>query len=419
MAQDRWYRMDNVAKVFLASANERDTRTFRMTCTLKDEIDKDILQQAVLDALKERPQYHVTILRGFFWHYMEQTDDLPVVEEEDGKICPMLVGPESFGKLHLRVTYFHNRINLEFSHAIADGNGALDFLNLIVEHYLKIKEPERFKKLSMSSGASEANLSEDSFRKFFAKEKDKIPNMKRPPKAYHIRGIRYPYNQTQYLEVHMPVKDVLAKAKALNVTLTSYIGTLLMLAVSNDMPMLMKNKPVTISMPVNLRNYYPSMTSRNFFNSVNVSHLFKSTDTFESVAEQFNADLKNELTPEMVEARMYDYEKLEKILFIRLAPLFLKNPVVKFGTNYKAKKVTAVVSNLGILKVPEELSDYILSYNAYCSTSTMFVVCSTYKDDFVLGISSAYKSTQVIRDFIKSLSDEGIEMTLYSNEVVD
>ena len=43
MAQDRWYRMDNVAKVFLASANERDTRTFRMTCTLKDEIDKDIL----------------------------------------------------------------------------------------------------------------------------------------------------------------------------------------------------------------------------------------------------------------------------------------------------------------------------------------------------------------------------------------
>ena len=217
----------------------------------------------------------------------------------------------------------------------------------------------------------------------------------------------------------MNVGDVIKKAKENHVSLTSYIATKLMMSIYKDMPVLNRIQPITISMPVNLRNYYPSDTSRNFFNSVNVSHLFKSTDTFESVAEQFNADLKNELTPEMVEARMYDYEKLEKILFIRLAPLFLKNPVVKFGTNYKAKKVTAVVSNLGILKVPEELSDYILSYNAYCSTSTMFVVCSTYKDNFVLGISSAYKSTQVIRDFIKSLSDEGIEMTLYSNEVVD
>ena len=150
-----------------------------------------------------------------------------------------------------------------------------------------------------------------------------------------------------------------------------------------------------------------------------VSHLFKNSDTLESVAEQFNSDLKYELTPEMVEARMYDYEKLEKILFIRLAPLFLKNPVVKGVTNSQAKKVSAVISNLGILKVPEELSEYIVSYNAFCSTNSMFVVCLTYKDDLILGISSAYKSTQVIKDFIQSLSDEGIEITLYSNEVID
>ena len=137
MAQDRWYRMDNVAKVFLASANERDTRTFRMTCTLKDEIDKDILQQAVLDALKERPQYHVTILRGFFWHYMEHTDDLPTVEKESTAPCPMLIDRKTFGKLHYQISYYNNRINLDFSHAIADGNGAIEFLNLIVSQNTK------------------------------------------------------------------------------------------------------------------------------------------------------------------------------------------------------------------------------------------------------------------------------------------
>ena len=185
------------------------------------------------------------------------------------------------------------------------------------------------------------------------------------------------------------------------------------------MPVLKRIQPVTISMPVNLRNYYPSNTSRNFFNSVTVSHMFKNTDTFESVATQFQADLKNELTPEAVEDRMYDYEKLEHFFLIRMVPLFIKNPVVNMVTRSVNKKVTAVVSNLGILKVPEELADYIDSYNALCSTSSMFVVCSTFNDKFVLGISSAYKNTRVLRDFIKGLADEGIDITLYSTEVTD
>ena len=66
MAHDTWYRVDNVAKVFLASANERDTRSFRITCTLKEDIEENILSEAVKIAAKERPQYQVTILSGFF-----------------------------------------------------------------------------------------------------------------------------------------------------------------------------------------------------------------------------------------------------------------------------------------------------------------------------------------------------------------
>ena len=116
---------------------------------------------------------------------------------------------------------------------------------------------------------------------------------------------------------------------------------------------------------------------------------------------------------------MYDYEKLERLFFIKIFPLFIKNPVVNGVTKSGIKKVSAVVSNLGILKVPEELESYIESYNAYCSTSTLFVVCSTFKDKFVLGISSAYKNTGVLRDFIKGLADEGIDITLYSTEVID
>jgi NRPS condensation-like uncharacterized protein len=155
--------MDNVAKVFLAAANDRDTRSFRITCTLNEDIEEDILGVAVKNAAKERPQYQVTILRGLFWHYMEPTDDEPVVTIENERPCPMLYDQKTFGKLHYHVTYHYNRINLDFFHAIADGNGAIEFLNLIVYHYLKLKHPNEIPDIPMTSGASEAALSQDSF----------------------------------------------------------------------------------------------------------------------------------------------------------------------------------------------------------------------------------------------------------------
>ena len=80
MGSDNWYRIDNVAKVFLATAGKRDTRSFRLSCTLKEEIDPKLLQEAVISAIEDRPQVQVRIRRGLFWHYLEDTDLLPVVK---------------------------------------------------------------------------------------------------------------------------------------------------------------------------------------------------------------------------------------------------------------------------------------------------------------------------------------------------
>ena len=163
----------------------------------------------------------------------------------------------------------------------------------------------------------------------------------------------------------------------------------------------------------------PSNTSRNFFNSVTVSHIFKNDDTLESVTAQYGEKLKNELTTEAIEERMYNYEKLENLFFIRMVPLVIKNPVVNAVTRKVNWQVTAVVSNLGKIVVPAEAQEYIKSYCAYCSTSSLFVVMNTYKDDFILGISSAYRNTQVLCDFVKTFSNEGIPVTVYSNEIID
>ena len=140
MGSANWYKIDNVSKVFLATAGKRDTRSFRLSCTLKEDVDPKLLEQAVLSAIEERPQVQVRIRRGFFWHYMEDTDLMPVVKKEDDRICPLLYVP-SKTMLHYQVTYFGKRINLDISHVLADGTGAMEFLNIIVLDYLKRKYP--------------------------------------------------------------------------------------------------------------------------------------------------------------------------------------------------------------------------------------------------------------------------------------
>ena len=47
MGSNNWYKIDNVAKVFLATVGKRDTRAFRVSCTLTEDIDPELLQKAV------------------------------------------------------------------------------------------------------------------------------------------------------------------------------------------------------------------------------------------------------------------------------------------------------------------------------------------------------------------------------------
>ena len=48
LMSDSWYKVDNVAKVFLATASQRDPRVFRISCTLNEEIDPDTLNEAAV-----------------------------------------------------------------------------------------------------------------------------------------------------------------------------------------------------------------------------------------------------------------------------------------------------------------------------------------------------------------------------------
>lgn len=414
---DTWYKVDNAAKVFLATHTLRDPRVFRLSCTLKEDIDPALLGEAVVRAAQEWPQFQVSLHRGLFWHYMEPIAEPPTVKLEDKAPCAPLYVPERRNRLLYRVTYYGARINLEMFHVLTDGNGGFVYLQCIVQHYLALAYPDNFDASVPGAGHdSAADREQDSFRNFYGARSENFVPPKRK-NAYRFLARRLPYNQLQFFEVHMSAKQVLAKARALGVSLTSYIGASLMLAIYAEIPVLERGKAVSISLPVNLRNYYPSQTARNFFNSIYVTHVVQEEDTLETLATLFDMQLKEAVKPENIRMQMDQFEKLEHLPGIRPIPLFLKNWVVGYFSRREAKYVTAVLSNMGPLKVPASFRDYTKGFAAFSSTDNLFTCVCSYGDDLVLGIASAYRSTSALRRMYAGFADSGLDVTLYATEV--
>ena len=418
--ESNWYKLDNVSKLFLAAYTKRDPRTMRVSCALNEQIQPDLLQQAVEQTMQARPQFQVRIRRGFFWHYMEQTDAKPLVEQETGRPCPLLYGEHYQGVLHYQVTYYFNRINLDIFHVLSDGTGALSLLNELVLNYLKLAHPGALLQNAYQSGASAEERNENSYARFYENSEGLIPKtiLNKKKKAYQIQGRKLPYDQLRFLEVHMETADLLRAAKEAGVSLTSYLGAQLMLAIHATRPSIQHSKPINISIPVNLRNYYPSETLRNFFNSVDVSHVFDGNETLQSLAKEFDQKLHESIEPEKIRAQMNRYESFERVLFTRVVPLMIKQPVVRMFGKKEAKTVTAVLSNLGTIKVSEEMKPYIKYYTDYCSTEKLFITATGYEGKMVLGVACAYANTGMLRRFIANLQETGTPVTVFANEII-
>lgn len=167
MARRTWYRLDNIGKFYSSRAGRSSQTVFRYSAELADGIDPDILQHALDHAIAQFPSFNVHLLNGMFWHYLEQSDGRPLVEPEHLPICSRLhYGPKS---MLFRVSYFRNRVNLEVSHIISDGRGAINLFKSLLHAYIA----ERYDVPGVPSDydGSDSDKAENSFDKYYEKDK--------------------------------------------------------------------------------------------------------------------------------------------------------------------------------------------------------------------------------------------------------
>ena len=404
----RWFKLDNAAKIFPPISNRKDPKVFRFTCILKENINKDILQEATDEALEYFPNFSSILKQGFFWHYLETTNKKPIVKEEKKEICSPLYRKNK-KKLLFRVNYYQNRINLEVYHAISDGTGALEFLKTIVNIYLN-------KKYNLNNeidyDASLEEKSADSFNKYYKSSNTKNEVDER---AYQIKGDKFDDFRFKVFTGTMSTKSVLALAHQYNTTLTGLIVGIYIWAIRENMSLKDKNKPIYIDIPVNLRKYFKSQTARNFFSVLKLK--YKGSDDLESIIKEADTYLKEELKQTNLFKRMNKYATIEHNFLVRLVPLFIKNIILRFASYLSNKDLTTSVTNLGVIKLPDEIKDFVDSFEVYVSTDKMQMAICSYLDKLNISFTSVFISTDIIKDFYRKLVSYGIDITIISNRL--
>lgn len=419
-----WYKLDLSAIVYPTLQRKDFSSVYRLSALMKEEIDPVLLQKALDMTLPRFPTYKVAIRKGLFWRYLEPNNRPGPFVTPDIKNPCMPMPFKANNRYLLRVYYYGRRISLEAHHCLGDGTGGMCVLQTLISVYLKLQghpvTPFGFV-LDIDETPDPEELEDAYMRYANARVRPPRPG----EKTYRVRGTKEPFYTLNIIDGIMSVREVMAVARKYDATLTEYINAVLLYALlqkqENDAPY--KIRPVKIAMPVNLRRFFPSKTLRNFITMVYPSIDPRLGDyTFEEIVEQVHHYMKYYISEKFLRGDITTNAATQRNPFIRVVPLFIKDFVVRtFYTKVQDKNSSAGLTNMGALKVPEDMKPYIERFDIYMgqpfSSRTNCAIIS-FEDTLTINFASSIVETDVECNFFRKLVQDGIHVKVESNREI-
>ena len=285
--------------------------------------------------------------------------------------------------LLFEVSYFQNKINLEVYHALSDGAGCITFFENLIYNYLKIKHHLQENVIITKSSSYEKEI--DSFSKYY-NPKNKVKIAKKD-NAYQLKGKWYPEGKLRIITGSTSTQKLKNIAHQYNTTITGLLISLTIKSMEDILSIKEKEKPISVTVPIDLRKYFKSETVRNFFNVTNITYKFTQKNTpLEEIVTQVNEQLKNSLKEEAIENNMTKLIWLENFFLIRLIPLFIKNKVLKYSYKLTRKKQTLGLSNVGVFHLPKNCQNYIEKCLVMNSTDALEICIISYEDEICISL---------------------------------
>lgn len=364
------YALDQSAIIHLASMRKDYTNTFRIAVTLKEMIDDKILQQVMRQIVPRFPTVFAGIHPGLFQYRIIPARKIPKVTREKEILCPM--SKAEIRNCGVRILYNKNRIIGEFFHSLTDGYGGMVVMNTLVAEYLRQKEgimvsvsPVLSDKNSVSCEAEER----DDYLTYanVTCTKQGKPALKRKA-VYQLSGKKSFDNKIRITTQNYKVEDLKKAAKAYHVSVTAFLGAVLMetimeLQENNSSKGFQKRskKMVQIMVPVDLRRLFSSETLRNFSLFVLVENGTQEKQlSFKELVHRINAQLKAQRRKDDMAAAMATYTRAERFLLYRILPLPVKWLLLRLAHQLFGERNSCItLSNLGALSLPWEMRQWV------------------------------------------------------------
>ncbi|EFS04634.1 alcohol acetyltransferase superfamily, partial [Listeria seeligeri FSL S4-171] len=182
--------------------------------------------------------------------------------------------------------------------------------------------------------------------------------------------------------IKLTVSELKKRVNKLGVSLTVLITAFIAKAILTNQKEDKKQEDhlIKILLPIDLRNFFPSQTLRNFvlYAKPEINPKEVGLD-IERIAFVIQKQLAEVLSEKQLRARVSQNIRLEQNPIIKHVPLFMKRYLMKFFS-VSEKTTCLTLSNLGVIKMPEEMARYVDSFN--------FVLSPRSKTPYNIGISS-------------------------------
>ena len=416
----RWMRLDNAAKIYPAARRNNWSNVFRLSFTLKEEVDPAVLQRALDVTVKRFPSIAARLRRGLFWYYLQQLPQAPQLSRE-GSYPLIHMHRDEIRRCALRVITYKNRIAVEIFHSLTDGNGGLVFLKTLVAEYLEQKQgisiPCTHGVLDRGEEPKEEEL-EDSFPKYAGP----VCASRKATDAFHLTGTPEQDGFLNLTCLQLSVPQVLKKAHEYGVSVTEFLCAAMMQTIlrlqADTAPR--SKLPVKVQVPVNLRRIFPSKTLRNFaMYTCPEADPRQGPYSMQELCKIAHHHMGLEVTAKKMSAIIATNVHDEQSLAVRLIPLFLKNIVMRVIFDMVGEKKSCLsLSNLGRVEVPEEMApyiervDFILGIQAAAPYNCGV---ASFGDNLYINFIRGVQETGLEYRFFKVLQEQGLSVQAQSN----
>ena len=416
-----WMPLDNAALIFPAIRRKNWNNVFRQSITLREDVDPALLQQAVDQLMPRFPSFYLRLKRGLFWYYLEEVKAPPTVQEDYAYPLTFMTKRE-MGRCCLRVLYYRNRIAVEYFHVLSDGGGAIIYLKTLVARYLALrygaKIPPTDGVLDITEPPDPAEI-EDSFQRYAADHAAFCPE----EEAYRLPGKRELGRFLRLVTGVIPAQKLRDLAHEYGCTVTVLLAAVMaecVLAMQTEQMPQKRQKPVKITIPVDLRRLFPSRTLRNFALTVNPGVDARLGDcTLSQLCASIAGQLAADATPQRMAGRIAANVQPQQLTLLKLAPLPVKNAVMRMVYARSGESKGCLnISNLGLVKLPEAMRPYVRRIEFVIGVQRSYPNnCSVVADEQTTCISMIrrIRESELEQRFFARLVELGVPVEIESN----